>query len=109
MARTREPWNKKFFEVDSFITGYHVYREFWQPELGQFLNVEIEPSNVHDRFAVAVKKDKKIIGHLPRDNRHLIFFFIQEETTAKCIATVTGPSVNLGDKLGQKVPCKLRL
>ena len=109
MAPTMNPYDKKFLEAESFITGYHVYKEFWEPEHGESLTVENEPYNVQDRFAVAVKKNDKVIGHLPRDDRHLIFFFLQEDITGKCIATVTGKPVNLGDKLGQKVPCKLRV
>ena len=109
MARTINPYRKKFVEVESFITGFHVYKKFWEPEQGESLTLENEPRNIQDQFAVAVKKGEKIIGHLPRDDRHLIYFFLQEDITGKCIATVTGKPVNLGDKLGQKVPCKLRI
>ena len=86
-----------------------MYKKFWEPEQGESLTLENEPRNIQDQFAVAVKKGEKIIGHLPRDDRHLIYFFLQEDITGKCIATVTGKPVNLGDKLGQKVPCKLRI
>ena len=109
MARTMNLYSKKFLEAESFITGFHVYKKFWEPVQGESLTVENEPCNVEDHFAVAVKRDDEIIGHLPRDDRHLIFFFLQEDVIGKCIAIVTGKPVNLGDKLGQKVPCRLRV
>ena len=108
MART--VCKKLFYaELDSFITGFHVYKEKWLPDDGQILIAEKQPDNKYDPYAVAVKKEGVVIGHLPRDERHVIFFFLQTDYTAKCIATITGNPVNLGDKLGQKVPCRLRL
>ena len=35
--------------------------------------------------------------------------FLNVSYEKSCTATVTGQLVNLGDLLGQKVPCKLRL
>ena len=76
------------------------------------LIAEIEPNN-HDRYAVAVKKNGEIIGHLSRQNSGglstTIFFFLRADDTARCRVIVTGHPTNLGDKLGQKVPCVLRL
>ena len=109
MARTSNTWRKSYFEVDSFITGYHVYKDQWLPEHGEMLTVENEPDNAYDGFSIAVKKDKNVVGHLPRDEKHILFLFLQEDITARCVATVTGNPVNLGDKLGQKVPCRLRM
>ena len=65
-----------------------------------------------DKYAVAVKKDGKIVGHLPlRKNGKFakrIFHFLRGDIT------VTGKAVNLADDDddddddGIKVPCVLR-
>ena len=110
MARTIcDIGRKEYVIVDTFVTGYHVYKNQWLPEYGQLLNVESESSNRHDGYAVAVKKENKVVGHLPKDSRHVIFFFLQADSSGKCIAIMTDQPVNLGDKLGQKIPCRLRL
>ena len=83
------------------MTRYHLYKNQWLPEYGQLLNVESEPSNRHDGYAVAVKKENNVVGHLLKDSRHVIFFFLQADSLEKCIAIVTGQPVNLGDKFGQ--------
>ena len=32
-------------ELETYIKGHHVYKEVWTPELGEQLNVRIEPDN----------------------------------------------------------------
>ena len=70
MARTNL-WKTCYFEIDSFIAGYHVYKDQWIPEHGEMLTVENEPDNEFDRFSVALKKSKNVIGHLPRNENFL--------------------------------------
>ena len=81
--------------------------------LGETLPAAMEPTNYDDDHAVCVKKDSAIVGHLERGESgrfaQTIFFFLRADSTASCTATVTGQPVDLGDLLGQKVPCKLRL
>ena len=45
--------------------GFHEYRKIWEPKTNEILEVKIEPTNKMDKFAVAVIKNKKIIGYLP--------------------------------------------
>ena len=52
-------------DVVSNIKGYHVYKSVWTPTLQEQMYGEIEPHNPVDKYAVAVKKDEKVIGHLP--------------------------------------------
>ena len=49
----------------SFVMGFHEYPNIWQPKSNEILEVKMEPTNKMDKFAVAVIKNKKIIGHLP--------------------------------------------
>ena len=46
-------------EMDSAVMGFHVYKLIWTP-------VEREYYNGHGTYAVAVKKDGVVVGHLPR-------------------------------------------
>ena len=48
------------------VQGYHVYSEIWEAVLGEPLSCWREPTNVSDRYAVAVLKDDVTVGHLPR-------------------------------------------
>ena len=50
---------------DSVILGHHVYKDIWTPFVGEILNVQQEVHNVEDHFAVAVVKNKTIVGHVP--------------------------------------------
>ena len=52
-------------DIASNIKGYHIYKSVWTPTLQEQVYGEIEPHNPVDKYAVAVKKDEKVIGHLP--------------------------------------------
>ena len=74
---------------------------------------ETEPYNPVDEYAVAVKKDEKVVGHLPLGENgkfaKTIFYFLRADSHGKCNITVTGKPVNLGDADGMQVPCVLQL
>ena len=100
------------YEIESFVMGYHVYKSRWTPSIGDEFYGFMEPTNNLDKYAVAVKKsDGEIIGHLPlgKSGRFakVIFYFLKNDSVNVCKITVTGKSVNLGDGLGMRVPCKL--
>jgi hypothetical protein len=58
------------FRYDSCIRGFHVYKDVWNPVVGETLNAEREKKldNPADKYAVSVMKDGNIVGHVPRKN-----------------------------------------
>ena len=48
--------------VDGVIRGYHIYKDFWVPIIGEILFCEQEPGNEEDRFAVAGHQLSKYLG-----------------------------------------------
>ena len=36
------------------------------PFIGESLNTQVEPDNVHDKYAVKVLKNEAVVGHVPR-------------------------------------------
>ena len=52
-------------EVPGCVRGYHVYRDRWAVEVGELLTCSREPTNVNNRYAVAMIKDRTTIGQLP--------------------------------------------
>ena len=54
------------FEYESYIRGYHIYKDIWSSTVGEHLICEREMLNLTDKYAVTVLKDDVIIGHLPR-------------------------------------------
>ena len=57
---------EKEYQIESFVMGYHMYRNIWSPKEKDILNTQIEPSNVMDRFAVVIKNNTTTVGHLPK-------------------------------------------
>ena len=91
------------------IKGYEVYKSVWTPTLQEQVYGEIEPHNPVDKYAVAVKKDEKVVGHLPLGENgkfaKTIFYFLCAESNI----TVTEKVANLVDGDGMQVPCILHL
>ena len=56
---------EKYFERNC-VRGYHIYKELWAATVGEALVCERKPKNASDLYAVAVKNEGTIIGHLPR-------------------------------------------
>ena len=65
---------------------------------------KIEPHNPGDKYAVTVKKDEKVVGHLPLGENgefaKTIFSFLCAGPYGKCNITVTEKAVNLVDSDG---------
>ena len=64
------------WEVDSCARGYHVYENIWAVAHGERIGCIREPLNATDRYAVALKKDGAVIGHLPQKISRICSLFI---------------------------------
>ena len=62
----------------SCISGFHVYQDIWQPEIGEEIVCAIEKDNVHDIYVASVLKSVSIVGHVPSyvmgDNRLILMY-----------------------------------
>ena len=70
------------------VRGYHVYEDIWEVAVGETVECVLEPGNFHDKNAIAVEKDGRIIGYLPRKVSHVRALFLNTGGTVRC--TVTG-------------------
>ena len=94
-------------DIVSFIRGYHAYQGTWLPSVGEVLELEKEPLNSVDRYAVAVTKNGTVVGHVPRNFSALFFHFLTRSQN-KGVAKVTGTEVNRGAGYGLEIPCFYR-
>ena len=108
--------------ITSYIKGYHVYksqtrkttrRNGTSQPCRQIRQIQILSTNTTNTNLVAVKKDGKLVGHLPLGENgnfaKIIFYFLRVDQFGRCDITVTGKAVNLGDGDGLQVPCVLSL
>ena len=89
------------FDVDSFVKGYHEYKSIWTRKIGEMLLTEREPGNMVDKYAVCVKKENEIVGHLPlgKDGKFAktVFYFLRADEYGSCNVLIKLKTVNLGD------------
>ena len=50
--------------VKSIVRGYHVYKTVWNPEINDKFDVCIDQYNEKDRYAMKIKIDDEIVGHV---------------------------------------------
>lgn len=121
------------FRVKSFIRGYHVYKEDWEPELNEEQELKREPQNKEDPYAVAVvrplprppkdndpgqapcssaeghpnavQRNEEVIGHIPLQMASCVSKFLKRRTN-KGKVVVTGKRVNRGAGYGLEIPCE---
>ena len=93
------------FAVTSYIRGYHAYKATWSPSIGEARPLKREPENVQDSFAVAVRRNDEVVGHIPFNLAPIVSAFLRRSTN-RAIAEVTGSKVNRGAGYGLEVPCK---
>lgn len=100
----------KEIEVSSWIRGYHVYKESWEIEIGEVLELQHEPRNQQDKNAIAVIKDGHVVGHIPRaltstkQGTGIVRHFLTK-SGSKAEVKVAGKAVNQGGGYGMEVPC----
>ena len=98
------------YELETYIKDHHVYKEVWSPEVGEKLNVLMEPDNRADKFANCVEKEQTVVGHLKKREfakfAKTIFYFLRSDTYCNCYVEVSGKRYNLKDGERVRVPCK---
>ena len=93
---------------DSCVQGYHVYKEFWNPTIGNTLTAKPEFGNPHDPYVVAVvTADDTLVGHLPRNTSTLCHILLQRN--GNILAQITDTRKHSTDLLQNEleVPCSL--
>ena len=72
------------------ICGHHVYKDIWTPYTGEILTCKEEPGNIHDLYAVAVRRqgDDITVGHVPQTISTVCCLFLKR---GYITCEVTGP------------------
>ena len=84
------------YRMESFIQGFHIYKEVWTPFIGERLGCAREKSNREDPFAVAMKRGTETVGHVPRTVSCVCTLFLRQRGSIFCEVTGSSrPSVDL--------------
>ena len=93
-------------DLETFIKEYHIYKNIWTPQLDELLEVSTEPDNPVAKFAVAVKKNQNIVGHLKKakleDLQRLCFIFCVVTHTRSVMQRSLGKDVILAMRMVYK-------
>ena len=76
------------YSFESAARGYHFYRSVWNARIGEQLQATQDDDNTEDRFAVALTKNNQTVGHVPREQSRILWYFLSHG--GKLTAEVTG-------------------
>ena len=95
------------FTVESCVRGYHIYKDIWDATIGEELQCARESNNSNDRYAVAVRKNNAVVGHVPRKISRVCALFLERNGAITC--TITGSRRRSADlpQGGMELPCVL--
>ena len=62
------------YKLESYICGFHSYKDMWNPVLEEVLACRRERQNFRDRYAVSVMNNETIVGHLPLNQQSVLPF-----------------------------------
>ena len=92
--------------IESCVRGFHIYKEMWNPVIGEMLACQPQFGNIHDPYAVAmVPSNSSIVGHVPHHISAVCNFFIQRGGNMVC--QVTGRRRHSSNLVqgGLEIPC----
>ena len=64
------------FEFVSAVRGYHIYKDIWEPSVGEKLIAHGAFGNQFDKFAIKVLNGEQTVGHLPRKYSRIAWYFL---------------------------------
>ena len=99
------------FKTKSILKGFHAYMNDGTPVLGETLAARPEPENEIDKYAMAVTKDARVVGHLKKGKTgryaQTAFCFLRATPLNSANINVTGKRLNFGDGQGLQIPCTI--
>lgn len=95
------------FQISSMVRGYHKYQHIWEAVVGETLPCNREVGNIHNPYAVSIKKGDLVVGHVPKKVLCLCSLFLRRGGTICC--EVTGSRRYSADLLqgGLEIPCNM--
>lgn len=94
-------------EVLSMVQGFHEYQHIWSAAFSEKLPCSREFGNVHDLFAVAVKRSGNVVGHVPKGISSICSSFLRRGSSITCrVTTIRRYSTDLPQR-GLEIPCQL--
>ena len=91
---------KKIFPNNTWCVHGDLVTFYWR-----ILNAQVEPDNVHGKYAVKVLKNEAVVGHVPREISRYCSFVLNSGGTMS--TTVTARENRRGN--GLTLPCKYKL
>ena len=65
------------FSFNSYIRGFHAYKQNWDPIVGRRYSCITEEKNEHDEYAVAGVNDDEVVGYVPLRLSKIMSIFLK--------------------------------
>ena len=108
LLRSKTGQNKmETFEFVSAVRGYHIYKDIWEPSVGEKLIAHREFGNQFDKSAIKVLNGEQTVGHLPRECSRIVWHFLAHGGSITLEVTGCRPHCKQL-RGGMEIPCCVR-
>ena len=83
-----------------------MYKGIWSPFIEEEMLCEVEPDNIHDKYAIKVLKDNTVVGHVPRELSRYCCLILNSGGQMESV--VTGARENKRGN-GLEIPCRYKM
>ena len=98
----------KLYKYPSAVRGYHYYRSYWKPVVGEELDCVHERDNPFDLFAIAIRKTTgETVGHLPMKNSRVTNYLMDRGARLSVVLTSSQYHVSSLVQGGLEIPCEV--
>ena len=66
----------EMFQFVSAVRGYQIYKDIWEPSVGEKLIAHRDFGNQFDKFTIKVLNGEETVGHLPREYSRRAWYFL---------------------------------
>ena len=66
----------EMFQFVSAVLGYQIYKDIWEPSVGEKLIAHRAFGNQFDKFAIKVLNGEETVGHLPHEYSRIAWYFL---------------------------------
>ena len=98
----------KKIEFDAAIRGFHYYKKYWKPKVGEILVCSHEDDNPFDIFAIQTcDENGATVGHLPRELSRVSKFLLDRGAVISAKLSSTRYRRSPLVQGGMEIPCKV--
>ena len=84
----------EIFQFVSAVCGCHIYKDIWEPSVGEKRIAHREFGNQFNKFAIKMLNGEEKVGHLPHEYSRIAWYFLARGGSITLVACVKTSAIS---------------